>query len=543
MNTPEFTQDNSNETIASSSEKELDQTQATAKNKNSNTNIYTFTPNDLAPAVFHQAVEHAPVAISITDLQANILYANKAFSKVTGYSSEEVLGKNESILSNHTTPRLAYQALWGRLMQKKPWSGLLVNRRKDDTLYLAELSVSPVMDQNDEVVYYLGMHRDSSDLHELEQRVNNLSQMISTVINSSPIAIAVLDKDNNIELMNPSFQSLVTDLAPDKSTEEAKDILFDMLGEDYALLQKEGKTFSGHEVNFDNGANQMRWFLCNGTAIALEDEKPGNFFAQPESRHILLTIDDISEHRKRQQDSQLNALKAVIAEEELVHATRETFNGAIHSLQGPVNLIGAALGMLERRREGNSADEPVLQALRDAQKAGMEALDNLSASIPVIPNQAKLPVNVNEVLRNVISLSGHNLLAQGIVVDWQPSMRLPSVLGQEGKLVSAFRHIVDNAIDAMSDSNLKVRELKVRTSLDKKVVRVEIIDTGPGIAQELRFKIFEPFFSTKAPHKGGRGMGLSMVQETILEHSGTVSVDTQFSPGCRIVVELPAKWI
>ena len=73
--------------------------------------------NDL----FFKVVENCPVAISITDLNANILYANPAFSKVTAYDRREVLGKNESILSNQTTPNLVYKTLWGRLQQKKPW--------------------------------------------------------------------------------------------------------------------------------------------------------------------------------------------------------------------------------------------------------------------------------------------------------------------------------------------------------------------------------------------------------------------------------------
>src|SRR5690606_38006084 len=75
---------------------------------------------ELLPEAFRQMAEHAPIAISITDLKANILYANRAFSTTTGYALAEVIGKNESMLSNGTTPRLVYQALWSRLAQKKP---------------------------------------------------------------------------------------------------------------------------------------------------------------------------------------------------------------------------------------------------------------------------------------------------------------------------------------------------------------------------------------------------------------------------------------
>ncbi len=169
----------------------------------------------LAPEVFQQAVEHAPIAISITDLKANILYANRAFSAITGYDSSEVIGKNESVLSNGTTPRLVYQALWSRLAQKRAWSGMLINRRKDDSSYLAELTVAPVLDEREQTVYYLGMHRDSSDLHKLEQRVSNQRLIIEAVVDSAPAAIAVLDRDYRIMLSNPSFNRLASDLGAD----------------------------------------------------------------------------------------------------------------------------------------------------------------------------------------------------------------------------------------------------------------------------------------------------------------------------------------
>ena len=493
----------------------------------------------LLPEAFRQMAEHAPIAISITDLKANILYANRAFSSITGYSRDEVVGRNESMLSNGTTPRLVYQALWSRLAQKKPWSGVLVNRRKDGSLYLAELTVAPVFDEHGEPLHYLGMHRDSSDLHELEQRVSNQRQMIEAVVNAAPAAMAVLDPGQRVVLANPSFCRLAAELA-DGSSEGLVTLLRDNLAAPFAALEAHGKAFAGKELSFDLGGRSPRWLSCHGLAIQVEDERAQLFFSPGGTRHLLLTLNDISELRQKQQDSQLNALKALLAEEELLAGMRETFGAAIHRLQGPVNLIDAALRMLERRLGDQPDNAQILAALREASAAGMAALDSLGGAMPLRPAHSKLPVNVNQLIREVISLDTDRLLAQGIVVDWQPALRLPWVMGAESRLRSMIKQLVDNAIDAMSQPQVRRRELFVSTGVEnQQVVRLEITDSGPGIPPGLELKVFEPLFSTKPPHKTGHGMGLAMVQEIVAEHAGLVHIDSAYRDGCRVVVELP----
>lgn len=499
----------------------------------------TSLTGGLTAEVFMHAVEHAPVSISITDLHANILYANLAFNSTTGYSRAEVLGCNESMLSNGTTPRLVYQAMWGRLSQQKPWSGVLVNRRKDESLYLAELTVAPVLDDLGHTVYYLGMHRDCSTTHELAQRVSNQKQMLEAVLNASPAAMVLLDHDRRVVLSNPSFHALATAIAPQQGLEIAIATLIHSLGESYSHLRQQGKNFSSQEISFDLDSHSQRWYSCHGMSLRMEDEQAATFFSPPAPPYDLLIIHDITELRQRQHDSHMNALKALLAEEELLEGMRETFNGAIHRLQGPVNLIDAALRMLQRRLGALADTDPVILAMREAREAGLQALDSLSASIPQTPEKAKLPVNINQLIREVITLATDSLLAQGIVVSWQPALHLPWVMGSEGRLRSMLKQLVDNAIDAMSQRTIKCRELRISTQVEKAVVRIDVSDTGGGIPEVLLFKVFEPFFSTKPLHKGCRGMGLPMVQEIVTEHAGTVFIDSSYRDGCRMIVELP----
>ena len=150
--------------------------------------------------VYLQAVSQADLAISITDPAANILFANETFTRVTGYALGEVVGNNESMLSNRTTPREIYQSMWTALMEQRPWSGKLLNRKKSGQLYLAELTISPVVDAAGKTTHYLGMHRDITEFHRLEQMVRNQKALIESVVDAAPIAIALLDRKGRVLL-------------------------------------------------------------------------------------------------------------------------------------------------------------------------------------------------------------------------------------------------------------------------------------------------------------------------------------------------------
>ena len=461
----------------------------------------------LADEVFFQAVEHSPVAISITDLKANILYVNRAFTQVTGYTEQEVLGKNESILSNHTTPRIAYQALWGRLAQQKSWSGMLLNRRKDGRLYLAELTVAPLLDENEKSVYYLGMHRDGSDMHQLEQRVINQRQMMESILNAVPSAVVLLDENKSIVSSNPGFNHLASTLMPDVPADALVEMLAFRLGHAFQQLVDDGRPFTDKEFSIDCSAGQPLWYSCFGTRIDIRGEEADGFFEQPVKHCMLLMVTDITDIRRRQEEVRLNALKALMAEEDLVQGMREAMNGAIHQLQGPVNLMEMAVNMLDRRND--SRDGAVLSALQDGLKAGRRALDNLERSIPQDIPESRKPVNVNELLREVLSLSTKRLLSNGITVNWIPSLQLPALIGREQRLRSMFLHLVENAVDAMSNRDISVRELSIKTSSEGERIDIEVTDTGAGIPTDLQVRVFEPFFTTKTNGQVVRGIGVS----------------------------------
>lgn len=121
------------------------------------------------------AVEQSPVTVVITDLDANIQYVNPCFTAVTGYSAEEVMGKNPRILQGGNNTREEYQAMWESITAGQPWFGLLHNKRKDGTLFWEEAVISPVRDAAGSISQYVAIKQDITPRLEAEERASFLT--------------------------------------------------------------------------------------------------------------------------------------------------------------------------------------------------------------------------------------------------------------------------------------------------------------------------------------------------------------------------------
>lgn len=495
----------------------------------------------LPPHLFFEAVEQSPVAISITDARATILYANRSFEKVTGYSCEEIIGNNESMLSNKTTPRIVYETLWARIMQQKPWSGTLINRRKDGTRYLAELTITPVLNDAHETTHYLGIHRDTTELHSLEKRVGNQKKLIESMVNAAPVVAVLLDDTGNVVLDNLEYKKLTSDMRHREPAHEFISALRETLGEHFENLYMQHRDFADQEISFDpGGISPPRYFMVSGTWIKELDDSADAFFEGNKRFYLLLIANEITQLKRQQEETRINALRALTAEEELVQSMREALNGAVYQLQGPVNLIAAAEAMQQRRDSNSKEGLALLSALNQAMAAGRHALQTLQSCIPQSPVDTRDYININRILRDVLMLSTERMLKNGIVVDWMPAPTLPAIYASERRLRGMYKQLVDNAIEAMALHGSALRELHIttRNTTDNLIITIE--DTGPGILEELRLKIFEPFFTTNKTNNRA-GMGLSMVQDVVNEYAGTLEIDPDYTNGARIVVTLPIR--
>lgn len=122
-----------------------------------------------------QAVEQSPSSVIITDLEARIEYANVAYTTVTGYTLDEVMGKNPRILQSGKTPKATYVDMWAKLARGETWQGELINRRKDGSEYVESAQISPVRQADGKITHYLGIKENITEKKKTAARIESLA--------------------------------------------------------------------------------------------------------------------------------------------------------------------------------------------------------------------------------------------------------------------------------------------------------------------------------------------------------------------------------
>jgi two-component system, NtrC family, sensor kinase len=210
--------------------------------------------------------------------------------------------------------------------------------------------------------------------------------------------------------------------------------------------------------------------------------------------------------------------------------------GVAHEVNTPLTGISSFTQML---LEGADPDDPRTRLLEKIERQTFRAakivngLLNLSRPAPSGDTDL-MPVDVNAVVRDVLSLLEHQFELHHIKVRRELSADSVFVLGTEHKLQQVFLNLFLNAKDAMPSGGW----LSVITREDDDHVVAEIADTGSGIPNEYLARIYDPFFTTKATGQG-TGLGLSITYGIVREHDGTIDCDSGLGQGTRFILTFP----
>ena len=158
------------------------------------------------------AVEHTAESVVITETDGTITYVNPSFEQITGYRREEVIGRNPRLLKSGKQCPALYQSMWATLKQGSAWAGILINKRKDGTLYEAEAVISPVRDETGQVINYVAVERDVTHERHLEEQLRQSQKMEAIGQLAGGIAH---DFNNLLTIITGYGQLLLEDFDPD----------------------------------------------------------------------------------------------------------------------------------------------------------------------------------------------------------------------------------------------------------------------------------------------------------------------------------------
>jgi PAS domain S-box-containing protein len=149
------------------------------------------------------AIEQSPTSIEITDTDGKIEYVNKKFVELTGYSYEEVIGKNPRILSSGKTNPLVFVDLWKTITTGLTWSGELINKRKDGTEFIEFAIIAPITDDNGLITNYVAIKEDVT-----ASKIANEELRLGVVkLHKSEMALRVYEKEKEVNDLKARFVS------------------------------------------------------------------------------------------------------------------------------------------------------------------------------------------------------------------------------------------------------------------------------------------------------------------------------------------------
>jgi signal transduction histidine kinase len=239
----------------------------------------------------------------------------------------------------------------------------------------------------------------------------------------------------------------------------------------------------------------------------------------------------------RHKESELARAKL---QEQLRHSDRlatigQLAAGVAHELNEPLTGI---LGFAELLKETHNMPRTAMSDVSRIESAALHAREvvrKLLTFARQVPPKQRV-VNVNSVIREVESFFEGRCTQQGTRLEMELDDTLPDIFADESQIRQVVLNLMINALHAVE----KDGRIRISTRLQNKDILISLQDDGPGIAEDIKDKIFLPFFTTKAVDKG-TGMGLSVVDGIVKSHKGRIEVASGPSRGAIFKVFLPVE--
>ncbi len=412
----------------------------------------------------------------------------------------------------------------------KPIKGLSSQAvRKDGTRVFTEDSVSPLRNQEGEIIGFRGISRDITERKQMEEALRQSEERYRTILEEMEDGYYEVDLAGNYTFFNDA-----TCRAYGYSREE-------MMGMNYRVYTpKEGtervyKTYNQiYRTGKPNKGFTSQAVRKDGTRVFTENSVSPLQNQEGKIIGFRGVSRDITERKRMEEEKRQLERKAQLASR--LATVGEMASGIAHEINNPLTgVIGYAQLLMQQQDIPEEAKKD-LKVINDGGQRVAGIVNKMLTFARKYKPQRDY-VSINDLIANTLALRAYELETHNIKVITHLDPELPGTIADGGQLQQVFLNLIVNAEKEMSLAHDKGR-LSIKTEKIDNAIRISFKDNGPGIARENMDKIFNPFFTTREVGEG-TGLGLSMCHGIIAEHNGQIYAKSKSGKGATFIVELP----
>jgi two-component system NtrC family sensor kinase len=463
-----------------------------------------------------------PEAVAVLSGDDRVIRINAAFASIFGYTAAEAQGQRLTELIVPEQEREAAAEIDRRILAGERATADAIRRRKDGTLVHVSMVGTSIPLEGGEMGVY-GIYRDVTAQKRAESERLTAEAHYRRLFESAPVGIYTIDDQGKFTELNPAAEIMFGRSAAELIGRHFSEVVApEDLDAARALTRQlyvDGLDMCEGDLHIVRPDGQRRLLHLGVSPIRAGEVVRG--------AHGL--VRDATEERAR--DRYMHRAEQL--------ATMGTLlSGVAHELNNPLNSIRnfAQLMLLDRRPDEDREALEIVMA--EADRAAKIVADLRTIARQTRDDSDREPVDVNEIVKHVLQLRRYTLGTNNISVVERLAPDLPPVWANRGELEQAVLNMVLNAEEALAARRGR-RRIEIRTRQVPSGVQLQLEDSGPGIPEEHLERVFDPFWTTKAPGEG-TGLGLSLVYRIVTDHGGDVRVRSEPGSGAVFTVLLPA---
>ncbi len=470
-----------------------------------------------------RAVDCSSASIIITNDLAEIEYVNSRFTEITGYTKEEVLGKNPNILKPPFKPSLDYKDLWETITAGNVWNGEFHNIRKDGTYFWELVSISPVFDKTGKITHYVAVKDEITERKRMEEELKENRLLLRTIIDTSPFLIACIDSEGRYIITNKKFAEFHTRSIGEIEGNNMKNILPSSFYPKHLMLLGEsikGKTVPFNDVYLPSSGMPLYTYGLYTPYLDKNDDISG----------VVVVAADITKLKRTE-----SALK--VSEQKLkeANATKDKFFSIIaHDLKNPFMTIIGFSEILADDYEllKEKEKKQYIENINLAANTTFRLLENLlqwSRSQRGKIKYKKEKYDLYQIVNDNITLMEMNASKKSIKIESEIEANT-LVNADYNSLNTIVRNLISNAVKFTRKGGSIIVSSEPRGNM----VEVSVKDDGIGMSEETIKKLFridESISREGTASEKGTGLGLIICKEFVEHNGGKIWVESEPDKG------------